>query len=119
MRVVRARLDDCVVAVGTRTPSTVLGRRKDVFPKVGWNADPMEPNVYHKAVDGNDNDNANTEVHSGNFRVEWTIEVFQNVTWMKEHNVDIEASTIIETETKITWVRLNPNASDEFTLGSS
>ena len=69
MPVVRARLDNCVVAVGTRTPSTVLGRRKDVFLKVGWNAEAMEPNAYHKAVDGNDDDNANTEVHSDRFRV--------------------------------------------------
>ena len=47
------------------------------------------------------------------FRTEWTIEVFQNVTSMKEHKVDTEVSTIFGTETKITWVRLNPNASDE------
>ena len=76
MRLVPAQLDDCVVAVGTRTASTVLGRRKDVLMKVGWNADPMEPNAYHKAVDGNDDDNANTQVHSDSFRVEWTVEVF-------------------------------------------
>ena len=67
MRVVRARLDDCVVAVGTRTPSAVLGRRKDVFLRVGWNAEAMESSLYHKAADGNDDDNANTEVHSDSF----------------------------------------------------
>ena len=85
MRVVRARLDTCVVAVGARTPSAVLGRRNDVFMRVGRNAEAMEPNAYHKAVDGNDDDIANTEVHSDSFRVEWTIEVVQNVTWMNEH----------------------------------
>ena len=36
-----------------------------------------------KPLDGNDDDNANTEVNSDCFRVEWTIEVFQNVTSMK------------------------------------
>ena len=71
----------------------------------------MEPSAYHKAVDGNVDDNASTEVHSDSFRVEWTIEVFQNMTSMTEHKVDVEMSTIIET--KITWVRLNPDASDE------
>ena len=111
MRVVRARPDNSVVAVDTRTLSTVLGRRSDVFMRVGWYAEAMEPTAYHQAVDGNDDDNANTEVHS--FRVEWTMEVFQNMTSMKEHKVDIEVSTIIGTEIKITWVRLNPNASDE------
>ena len=87
--------------------------------RIGSIAEAMEPNANHKAVDGNDDDNANTEVPSDSFRVEWTIEVFQNVTSMKEHDVDIEVSTIVGTETKITWVRLNPNASDEPRLGSS
>ena len=54
----------------------------------------MEPNAYHKAVDGNDDDDANTEVHSDSFRVEWTIEVFQNVTSMKEHKVENEVAQI-------------------------
>ena len=49
-------------------PSTVLGRRNDVYMRVGWNADAMEPNAYHEAVDGNDDDNANTEVRSGQFQ---------------------------------------------------
>ena len=31
---------------------------------VGWNAEAMEPNAYHKAVDGNEDDTANTEVHT-------------------------------------------------------
>ena len=113
MRVIQARLDNCVVAVGTRTPSTVLGRRKDVFLRVGWNAEAMEPNAYDKAVGVNDDDNANTEVHSDSFGVGWTIEVFQNMTSMKEHKVDIEVSTIIGTETKIAWVKLTPTASEE------
>ena len=54
-------------------------------------------------MDRNDDDNANTEVHSDSFRVEWTIEVVQNMTSVKERKVDIEVSTIIGTETKITW----------------
>ena len=61
MRLVRARLDDCAVADGTCTPSAVLGRRNDVFMRVGWNA-------YHKAVDGNNDDSADAEVHSDSFQ---------------------------------------------------
>ena len=64
-----ARLNNCAVAVGTCTPSTVLGRRNDAFIRFGWNAEAMESNAYSKAVDGND-DFANTEVHSDSFRVE-------------------------------------------------
>ena len=96
----------------------------------GWNAEAMEPNAYHKAEDWNDDDNASTEVHSDSFKVELMIDVFQNLKSMKEHNVDIEVSTIIGTETKIvkqvsswrpagiTWVRLKPNAADELSWES-
>ena len=45
----------------------------------GWNAEANEPNAHHIAEDGNDDDNANTEVHCDSFSVEWRIEVFQNV----------------------------------------
>ena len=55
MRVVRARLDD------------------DALMRVGWNAEAMEPNAFHKAVDGNDDDNANTEAHS-DYDIEMLIE---------------------------------------------
>ena len=91
----------------------------------GWNAEVMESNAYHKAEDWNDNHNASTEVHSDRVRVELRIDVFQNVTSMKEHQVDIEVSAIIGTETKIvkqvsswipaglTWVRLKPSTADE------
>ena len=99
--------------------------RKEVFMMAGWNAEVMESSAYHEAEDWNDNDNASTEVHSDRVRVELRIDVFQNVTSMKEHQVDIEVSTIIGTETKIvkqvsswrpagiTWVRLKPNTADE------
>ena len=108
MRVVRARLDNCVVAIGTRTPSAVLGRRNDAFMRAGWDAVAMEPNAYHKAEDLNDNDNANMYGHSHSFVVEvWT---------------DIKVSTIIGIEARIvkqtsswrpagiTWVRVEPRA---------
>ena len=99
--------------------------RKDIFMRAGWNAEVMESNAYHSAEDWNDDDNASTEVHSDSFRVEWRIDVFQNVKSMKEHKVDIEVSPIIGTETKIvkqvsswrpagiTWVRLKPKTADE------
>ena len=75
--------------------------RKEVFMMAGWSAEVMESSAYHEAEDWNDNDNASTEVHSDRVRVELRIDVFQNVTSMKEHQVDIEVSTIIGTETKI------------------
>ena len=61
---------------------------------------------FTKAEDGNDDDNASTEVQSDSFRVELTIEVFPNVKSMKEHRVDVEVSTVVGTETKIVMQRL-------------
>ena len=42
-----------------------------------------------------------TTMQARSFRVEWRINVLQNVKPMKEHKVDIEVSTTIGTETKI------------------
>ena len=63
MRLVRARLDDCVVAVGTCTPSAVLGRRNDVTRVTKpWMETTTTVQTQRCTVTV--------------FRVEWTIEVF-------------------------------------------
>ena len=61
----------------------------------------MEPHAYHKAEYWDEDDSTNTVVHSVSFRVEWRMDVFQDVKALKEHKVDSEAATIIGTATKI------------------
>ena len=96
--------------------------RNELFMRAGWNAEAMEPNVYHKAEDLNDDDDASMYVRGDDFMVELMIDVFQDAKVMSEHKVDIEVSTIIRlgqnTKAKIvkrvssrrpagiTWVRL-------------
>ena len=67
--------------------------RNEVFMSVGRNAEAMEPNAYHEAEDLNNDDDASMYGHSDIFMVEVGIDVFQDVTAMKEHNVDIAVST--------------------------
>ena len=91
----------------------------ELFMSDGWNAEAMEPNAYHQAEDLDDNDNATKDGLSDRVMAELRIDVFQDVKAMTEHNVDLEVSTIIGTETKIvekvsswklagiTWVRMD------------
>ena len=106
--------------------------RNEELMSAGWSAEAMEPTAYHIAGDWNDDDNANTEIHNDNLRVELKIEVFQDAQALKMHKMDIKMSTIIGIAAKIvkqmsswrpagiTWVRLEPrmtrttrNTSDE------
>ena len=94
--------------------------RNEVLMSAGWNAEAMEPNAYHKAEDLNNDNNAIMYGHKGSFKMELRIDVFQDVTAMKEHEVDIKVSTRTEAKivkqvsswkpTGITWVRVEPRA---------
>ena len=72
-----------------------------VFVSAGGSAEAMEPHAYHKAEYWDEDDSTKTVVHSVSFRVEWRMDVFQDVKALKEHIVDSEAATIIGTATKI------------------
>ena len=63
--------------------------------KAGWDAVAVEPNVYQKAGNLGDDDDASVCVHGDDFMVESRIDVFQDVKAMLEHKVDINVISII------------------------
>ena len=63
--------------------------------KAGWDAVAVEPNVYYKAENLNDDDDASMCVHGDDFMVESRIDVVQDAKAMSEHKVDIEVLAII------------------------
>ena len=91
--------------------------RNEVLKSVGWNAEAMEPNAYHKAKDLNNDDDASLYGHKDSFEVELKIGVLQDANAMKEHKVDIKVSTIIVKQVSpwepagITWVRVGAESS--------
>ena len=58
------------------------------------------PNAYHKAKDLNSDYDTSLYGHKDSFEVELKIDVLQDANAMKEHKLDIKASTIIGTEAK-------------------
>ena len=63
--------------------------------KAGWDAVAVEPNVFHKAVSLNDDDDASVCVQGDDFMVESRIDVFRDVKAMLEHKVDIKVLAIV------------------------
>ena len=63
--------------------------------KAGWDAVAVEPNVYHRVENLNDDDDASMCVRGDDFMVESRIDVVQDAKAMSVHKVDVEVLAII------------------------